>query len=61
MTDNDLEKIYMLEPSDLIRVSRAIDGNKDCRKTVTITYDDLRTQILSEVVKVVKVVAKNFS
>lgn len=40
MIDKDLEKVYILEPSDLIRVSRAIDGNKDYRKTVTITYSD---------------------
>lgn len=58
MTDNDLEKVYTLEPSDLIRVSRAIDGNKDYRKTVTITYSDLCAQILGEVVKAVKVVAQ---
>ena len=61
MTDNDLEKVHTLELSDLIRVSRAIDGDKDNRKTVVITYGDLCAQILGEVVKAVKVVAKNFS
>ena len=51
MTDNDLEKVHTLELSDLIRVSRAIDGDKDNRKTVVITYDDLCTQILAKLSK----------
>ena len=61
MSDNDLKKVHVLETSDLIRVSRAIDGNKDNRETVVISYGDLCMQILGEVVKAVKVVAKNFS
>ena len=61
MSDNDLKKVHVLETSDLIRMSRAIDGNKDYRETVVISYGDLCAQILGEVVKAVKVVAKNFS
>ena len=61
MSDNDLKKVHVLETSDLIRVSRAIDGNKDNRETVVISYGDLCMQILGEVVKAVNVVAKNFS
>ena len=61
MSDNDLKKVHVLETSDLIRVSRAIDGNKDNRETVVISYGDLCVQILGEVVKAVNVVAKNFS
>ena len=61
MSDNDLKKVHVLETSDLIRVSRAIDGNKDNRETVVISYGDLCVQILGEAVKAVKVVAKNFS
>ena len=41
MSDNDLKKAHVLETSDLIRVSRAIDGNKDNRETVVISYGDL--------------------
>ena len=61
MSDNDLKKVHVLETSDLIRVSRAIDGNKDNRETVVISYGDLCVLILGEVVKAVNVVAKNFS
>ena len=61
MSDNDLKKVHVLETSDLIRVSRASDGNKDNRETVVISYGDLCVPILGEVVKAVKVVAKTFS